>query len=692
MIHDDSLLLDRTLISYLPRSWPVFFERFGRLTPVQRESIPPILAGEDVLICSATASGKTEAVCAPLLERNIDRRRNWNIIYITPTRALVNDLYERLQPSLSGMGLQIARRTGDHRDGNCHAAQIILTTPESFDSLLCRGRLEKGHILAPAVAVVLDEIHLLFGTARGEQVKWLLKRLFHLKKQALQKGWVADDKVQLIGLSATITAPEMVCATFMPAGKVIIVDGKREIELVSPPEVLVNSKNALLTYLHQLKRKEKILVFCNTRRQVDVLAAELARELENLAYKVVAHHGSLSQKLREQGEKTAREAEAVVIVATSTLEIGIDIGDIDLVILDGPAPNVSDLLQRIGRGNRRSGATRVMLCADSEQEAMINAAMLEAARDGYLGNETPGPQFAVARQQIISYLFQARRYCRSRRQVATLFNECMPGDFLDDLIKGMLSEGDLRQDREGLKMGSSWTERMGTGSIHSNIKDSGGCQVIDDITGASIASDVIYNSGKGIKSGGKMLQVKGLDRNRLLVNEKKHEVEEGSWRYASHPWMKGSGQATAVRYHFGLAERQWPVIIKEGISYAFHFGGSRRNLVLDMMARRAGKEIKSTIAVNNEYYIAIKGNCSKKPAWMTAYSAASLRLGIVEQLAKLEYALGRPYVNKKLPLKVRIEEVKGWLKLDEEVAWIRAGQWELELDEMVREKLEGFVQ
>ena len=117
----------------------------------------------------------------------------------------------------------------------------------------------------------------------------------------------------------------------------------------------------------------------------------MREELTHHGYEILAHHGSLSQHIREQAEEMARKSDAVIIFATSTLELGIDIGDIDLVVLNGPAPNVSDLLQRIGRCNRRTNKTRVLLCASNERDALINTAMLEAARNGYLGDDTPGP-------------------------------------------------------------------------------------------------------------------------------------------------------------------------------------------------------------------------------------------------------------------------------------------------------------
>ena len=156
--------IDAHIASSLRRTWAPFFGRFGRLTPPQRAAIPPILRGDDVLLAAPTATGKTEAVCAPLVERRIARGSDWKVLYVSPTRALVNDLYERLSPALSDLQVRVVRRTGDHHDTIPVGPSVIITTPESFDSLLCRGKtgsgVDAGHVLANVTAVVLDEIHL----------------------------------------------------------------------------------------------------------------------------------------------------------------------------------------------------------------------------------------------------------------------------------------------------------------------------------------------------------------------------------------------------------------------------------------------------------------------------------------------------------------------------------------------------
>ena len=129
----------------------------------------------------------------------------------------------------------------------------------------------------------------------------------------------------------------------------------------------------------------------------------------------MAHHGSLSKKVREDAEEAIKANEKVVAFASSTLEIGIDIGDIDLVVIDGPAPNVSALLQRIGRGNRRTNLTKVLLCAESKADSVLQRAMVNAAENGWLFADDVGPNYSVAMQQIASYIFQSpkrtRCYC-----------------------------------------------------------------------------------------------------------------------------------------------------------------------------------------------------------------------------------------------------------------------------------------
>ena len=679
---------DRQIARVLERTWPDFFERFGRLTAVQRAAIPPILDGRDVLVCAATASGKTEAACAPLIENFIGRSAPWTILYISPTRALVNDLYARLAAPLARLNLRIERRTGDHHYHHRKmetAPHVLLTTPESFDSLLCRGRGEYGrHILESVAAIVLDEVHLLYGTARGEQVRWLLERQRRLPRPH-ENG---ARRFQIVALSATLPDPERVRQAFLPAGQIITVAGGREIEAVAPDSATASVEDALPAYLRSVSGKEKILVFANSRLRVDELAATLRTVVAPLGYHVRAHHGSLDRREREQAEADMREREGIITVATSTLEIGVDIGDIDLIVLDGPPPNVSALLQRIGRGNRRTDVTRVLACAPTALDSLIQAAMIEAAREGWLGPVERGPQHAVARQQIASTIFGGARIATPRNELQSLLNACGGSLVADTLIPALLASDELHEDTNGVRLGAHWLEQTSRGEIHTNIEAPQGMAVMNEETGAVIARGVMSHDGHGMRVGGQLLQIRRWDAFQIEVRHVSSEaLAHGDWCYTRKAFMQGSGQAQVVRRYLGFDQGTWPVIHADTATYVFHFGGARRQAVLDLAARGAPSHDGLKIT---PWYVRFAPRAGPPP-WLLAATPAQLELRIVERLSFLERILARPYANRALPTALRVDEVRGWLNIEAELHEILSAQWRAGLSEEVKKVLQGFV-
>ena len=158
----------------LKYAWMPFFSRFGRLTSIQEETIPKILDGANVVVASPTASGKTEAVVAPIAERFVSER--WNglaILYVVPTRALANDTLARIEGPLRDMGIATVLKHGDKPYLSGNLPNCLITTPESLNSLICR----RPKIFATLRAVILDEIHLLDNTYRGDQLRLLFHRL-----------------------------------------------------------------------------------------------------------------------------------------------------------------------------------------------------------------------------------------------------------------------------------------------------------------------------------------------------------------------------------------------------------------------------------------------------------------------------------------------------------------------------------
>ncbi len=662
----EDLIKDREIMARLQRTWPAFFESYGRLTSVQRGVIIPILNGEDILICSATASGKTEAACAPLVERYVDIANPWTILYISPTRALVNDLYERLFLALRRLNLSVIRRTGDHATKLNKIPHILITTPESFDSILCRGKINNsdyGHILSRVQAVVLDEIHLLYGTPRGEQVRWLIERLKRLKRQALKENWCRNSNIQIIGLSATVFDPENVVKTFMPNGRFITIPGKREIEIVNN-EIIPVTK-ALQKYIMALVKPEKILVFSNSRKRVDELSANM-KYLSKYGYLVVAHHGSLSQKVREEAEEIIKTNDRIVAFATSTLEIGIDIGNIDLVVIDEPAPDVPALLQRIGRGNRRTNITKVMLCANKYTDAIIQKAMIQAAINGWMCSKDTGSNFNVARQQIASYIFQSPKRTRNRESLEQLINSCINEELEGRMIIDyMIQNEELIEDNSGIRLGNYWLDITSSGQIHSNIDSPSGYNIIDEMTGDKIAEGIRYAQGKGLKTGGQLLQIKSFNELNIEVKRVQNEnLVQGEWKYASKRNLKDSSQARTLRNYLMIEDKEWPVFYENGRLYVFHLGGIIRQIIIEALAMM--HQIDINTLVGNQFYFSFPSEGIEKPEWLVKNQPASFELMIRSEIDWFEKKLCRPTSNRKLPNQLRIHEIKEWLNFDKE--------------------------
>lgn len=384
-----------------PRIATAFYGGFQELRPVQAAAIEPLINGRNVVLSSGTGSGKTEAVTAPLMSSFwIDALRDDRtvMLYIAPTKALINDIAKRLESVLQPLSLRVGIRHGDRNDLDRAAKpHVLITTPESLNVMLRR----KEPVLAQVQCVVIDEIHLLFNTQRGLHLALLLGRLRRLVGRPLQ--WAA--------LSATIGNLPAVAEFFFgaeekadflqfPATRTI----EAQIRIPNNPGEL----RKLFVKLMDAPRR-KLLVFANSRKFCESLAGELQRAPE-LASLVFTHYSSLSTELREQTERQFAEAPCAICVATSTLEIGIDIGDIDAVILTGNPPNIASFLQRIGRGNRRSNKTNVIcLCqpgSGAPREALTFASLLQAGREGRMPVGGAQKLWGAVAQQCLSIIQQ----------------------------------------------------------------------------------------------------------------------------------------------------------------------------------------------------------------------------------------------------------------------------------------------
>lgn len=661
----------------LIRTWQPFFQRFGRMTPVQLEAVEPILDGKDVLICSPTSSGKTEAVCAPLIERCLKDGKPWQICYISPTRALVNDLFFRLERPVESMGLTIARQTGEHRHNLWSRPDIIITTPESFDSMMCRGRSADGqdHALNTVKAIVLDEIHLLHGTPRGEQICWLLHRLRRMRRRYFERGLLGTDKVQIIALSATIPNPSEIRARYMgPESEEIIVRSSRQIVSVETESKTMAVEDMLKAHIVGDTASSKILVFCNSRSKVDNLAGTIAPIALSKGYAVRAHHGSLSKELREQTEEDARRLKKIIIFATSTLEIGIDVGDIDLVVLDGPPPDLMSFLQRIGRGNRRTHITRVMITARSPQDLLVQYAMVEAAREGWYPPVKIGRCYSVINQQIASYIFQNPHHKRSRDQIEDLFGSAAGSEIdISNLLDSMLLDNELKETDGLIALGDYWqARRESMGRIHSNIESRHGLTLVDGHTGSALMYGVLQVNGDSLHINGSNARV--VARRDLKVEVLRSIGEQtatGSIKYTTGRGASISSHPILIRHYLDISDDVWPVIAEDDEYYVFHLQGPSMRLFLEFGLAR-GWITMSGVKKINEWYILTTYE-PNKPHISNIPSQFAMTAGDLEQA---ESILGLPRFNKKLPDDMRQKEVLSWFDPMEEREKMSMSSWD----------------
>lgn len=463
MIDPESVLAVRRSLKH---AWAPFFSRFGRLTSIQTQAIPKILAGANVVIASPTATGKTEAVVAPLAERFLSE--HWEglaVLYVVPTRALANDSLARIEGPLSDMGIRAVLRHGDKPYiPSTRPPNLLITTPESLDSLICRH----AEMFRNVRAVILDEIHLLDNTYRGDQLRILLRRLRDL---------ALDRNFSVYLMSATLGTPRELGERYVEAFDLVAVPGQREIDCR-----IANSHQEIF----QLARDNKwlkVLCFCNYRESVE----NLARDLQQIwrPYPVVAHHGSLGRQEREDAEHLMKEARVAVCVATTTLEIGIDIGDIDLVVLAEVPWSISSLLQRVGRGNRRAGRIQVAAIVRSEEEQAQIAEMLRAARSGELPTEAYRSDPSVGIQQIFSYLY-GRSDGATKEGIADLLSPLCSEAETNLILAQLRQTGWLEWQRGQWLPAEKLMNEGEAGWIHSNIPDTQSYRVLDVDSGREI--------------------------------------------------------------------------------------------------------------------------------------------------------------------------------------------------------------
>ncbi len=372
-------------------------ERFGTLTDIQALAIPRILNNEHTLIFAPTGSGKTESALLPVLER-IDRKKGGiQALYITPLRALNRDLLGRFEWWCDKLEISHAVRHGDStqneraklRDKPPH---ILLITGETLQAMFLGSKL-KEH-LGNVQYVIIDEIHDIIDTKRGTQLSLGLERL---EKHIITRG---GKPFQRIGISATI-ANEKEAEKFLCGERPCAVARAPKIRTPQISVEFIKDHAKRLERLAELSKLHKTLIFVNTRSTGE----ELAASLRALGAPIDIHHGSLSKEVRLDAETRFKNGELKSLISTSSLELGIDIGEIDLVVQFGSPHQCFRLLQRIGRsGHHYTKTPRGIVLTTDVDDNLEAEAIVHRAQNGWIESKSrlAGSRDVIA-HQIIGY-------------------------------------------------------------------------------------------------------------------------------------------------------------------------------------------------------------------------------------------------------------------------------------------------
>ncbi|MDD2048579.1 DEAD/DEAH box helicase [Pseudomonas putida] len=568
------------------RTW--FQRRFPTVTAAQAQAWPLIRRGQSLLVAAPTGSGKTLTAFLAILDELFEQGLTsghlpdqTQVVYVSPLKALSNDIQINLQAPLAGinealveqghepLAIRTAVRSGDtpQKERNAmrrQAPHILVTTPESLYVLLGSDSGRQG--LASVHTVIVDEIHALAGNKRGSHLTLSLERLQALCGRPLRR----------IGLSATQRPVERVAEFLVGKGRdCAIVDighaRTRDLALEVPPVPLdavmatdvwglVYDRLAVLAREHRTT-----LIFVNTRRLAERLTRHLSERLG--VHAVAAHHGSLAKEYRLDAEQRLKRGELQVLVATASLELGIDIGEVELVCQIGSPGSIAAFLQRVGRaGHQVEGTPKGRLFPLSRDDLIECVALLDCVRRGELDLlQIPRAPLDVLAQQIV-----AEVSCQAWQEQALYdcLRQAMPYAELDQThyqaLLRMLAEG--FNGRQGVR--SAYLHRD---AVNSSLRGRRGSQLTALTSGGTIPDNADYavllepqglnigsvNEDFAVESiAGDIFQLGNTSYRILRVESGKVRVEDAKGLPPSIPFWLGEAPGRSDELSFAVARLQ----------------------------------------------------------------------------------------------------------------------------------------
>ena len=349
---EQNLKKDLQIDSKLSRKFELL--GFSKLTEIQKKAIPYIFSKEDCIVTAPTGSGKTECSVIPIFSHLNKTKQKGKIkaLYVTPLRALNRDVFRRITDYAHKDELEIEIRHGDtpqstRKKISNAPPDVLITTPETLVILLTQEKMLSA--LSELEWLVIDEIHELLANERGSQLSLSMERL----------QYNSNKRIVRIGLSATIgnidDASHFLVGTAKPC-KIIEDESirKYDVEIKYVDGSISEVADSIIEHVTKLKLQTPILLFTNTRGESEFLASIMR---EKTSMNIELHHGSLSRQVREETEGILRTGRSGIVVCTSSLELGLDIGSVELVIHYGSPRQVSKLMLRIGRSKHSNNSS-----------------------------------------------------------------------------------------------------------------------------------------------------------------------------------------------------------------------------------------------------------------------------------------------------------------------------------------------
>lgn len=428
------------------------------LTSIQKSTIPRFRENKDMLVIAPTASGKTESVLIPvfddILKNNLEPM---SVLFVSPLKALINDTYGRVEFWCNEFDLTVTEWHGDVSASQKLSfikkpTDILLITPESLEVILMnKSDKIKNSIFKNLRYIIVDEIHYFADSDRGTQLNSIINSRIKAYCQ---------NEVSRIGLSATVGNPETILnwLTSNPNSEVVADKNSRPFQY----KVIYADDFKIIEVLKKYLDK-KLVFFVHSRKEAEKYNNLFKKHLK--IKNIFIHHSSIHKDAREESESKFKEVNAGLMISTSTLELGIDIGNIDIVMQKNPPSNVSSFLQKVGRSGRRTKIQRTIIFCDSDENVAKTLAELSLMEEKKLEHiKIPQKPKDIYFHQILSTIFEYGRI--KKKDLFFLLKESYVFSKIEKdeyvyFIDNMVEKGLIEENGPYLSLGDSFEKEFG---------------------------------------------------------------------------------------------------------------------------------------------------------------------------------------------------------------------------------------